>query len=1082
MSRLTSRLAELIATDNAILFVGNALRTSHAPSAVEQIAEALAARIEYQRPDRSLSAVARDYEILKGRNALISALRAELRKLQLEHKTDPLHQLIAEAVPPHTKVLTTRFDHALERALEQFRKPYVLIVRDADVPFFDEAKITLIKMQGDIDQPDSLIITEDDLDDFIRRLPTISDVVRAFFATKTLIFLGYDLHSPLFKRFYNQVTRNLSAFRRQAYAVVSEPLDPVEDKYWASQSVETITADPLQFLEELAAAVKAETQTLRDPEPTDRLLELQKGMLPARPYKALNSFTTADAALFAGRTEESQRLANRILAHRLTLLYGASGSGKSSLMHAGVTPRLLQQRSLVAACTPTPDQPLTETMRRALLETGQRAGLTPPSESLLVTVREWQHALSGPLVFVLDQFEQFFLLYHAQERAAAARLFHELHADRSLNLRLVFVLREDFLGRLQTLEDLVPGLMDVRFRLEKLGRENARAALEEPARLFNARWELELVQTLLDELITDDGDISPPQLQLVADQLWQDAVGERGLSGSGGLSNEVNENPSDVSRPSDVGFDTSETVFRSLNQPLTLTLERYNTLGGVAAILGDYLERTVASFPEPDQPHVRTLLGALVTSGGLKQRLPLEDIARAADLDPQHAAGLLDQLTRLRLLQRYETNHPPNQPTPLTNLPSLISYELTHDYLVPRITRWLGQDFWDTQRAREIVRQDFPAWQARQRLLARDDLAILNAHHAALRLTPAETEMVYASAIAHDQSATLWETALPEADATRLLLALLTHPDGEARTRAAAHLAHHPTPAVALALADSAYKDPAEPVRRAAAASLARLIGDAPKTVTQSAIDALVSAKDNTTANTTLIAIRDAEPGVAALLPPGVRGAITRQVWRARFQRHRGEMMEMVLKGLQGGFLGLGLGMGVFFGLGSAQDLSILPWLRVLGLVYFGVAIAGVLGAVNGAVTAMNAALFRFIFDGEHPLACWLSGTLLSAAGMAASLLFLSGIFPGTPRVAAALGTGALLGAGLTAPALMPGRLPWAVRLGVSAASGVAVFLLANQLLFNQAILWAVLMGLAGGMGFFLAFNSERFDLRSARR
>ncbi len=72
----------------------------------------------------------------------------------------------------------------------------MLIVRDTDVSFFDESKLTLIKIQGDIDQPDSLVITEDDVEDFISNLPTLSDVVRAFFATKTLIFLGYDLESP----------------------------------------------------------------------------------------------------------------------------------------------------------------------------------------------------------------------------------------------------------------------------------------------------------------------------------------------------------------------------------------------------------------------------------------------------------------------------------------------------------------------------------------------------------------------------------------------------------------------------------------------------------------------------------------------------------------------------------------------------------------------------------------------------------------------------------------------------------------------------------------------------------------------
>ncbi len=1092
MSKITSRLADLIATDNAILFVGNALRASHDPPAIEQIADALAARIEYQRPDRSLSAVARDFEVLKGRNALITALREELRKLQAA--PDPLHQLIADAVLPHTKVLTTRFDQILERALDQFQKPYVLIVRDADVPFFDEAKITLIKMQGDIDQPDSLIITEDDLDDFIRRLPTISDVVRAFFATKTLIFLGYDLNSPLFKRFYNQVTHNLSAFRRQAYAVVPEPLDPIEDKYWAAQNVETLEENPLQFLEDLAAAVKAEIQIKRDPEPTDRLLELQKGEMPTRPYKALDSFTTADAALFSGRTEESQRLANRILAHRLTLLYGESGSGKSSLMNAGVTPRLLQQRSLVATCTPNPDEPLTEIMRRALLETGQRAGLTPPSESLLVTVREWQRALSGPIVLVLDQFEQFFLVYNAQERATAARLFHELHEDRSLNLRLVFILREDFLGRLQTLEDLVPGLMNVRFRLQKLGRENARAALEEPARLFNTQWEPALVQTLLDELITDDGDISPPQLQLVADQLWQD------------LRNGVaDQNPSRESPKTTLVPPASNAVPKP-DHTGVLTLKRFTELGGVQAILGDYLDQTVATFPTDDQSLVRLLLGALVSSGGVKQRLPLEDIARTADLPPEKAAEILDHLTRQRLLQRYETqqtSHSTNQPTSTAPAPfdyanasedrlrsslrvlpnnqptdqptnQLTSYELTHDYLVPRITRWLGQEFWDAQHAREIIRQDYPAWTARQRLLALDDLKIINAQRGRVRLTPQETEMVFATAAAFEDDLTFWQGLLPVTDCQRVLLTLLTHLEDAPRARAAFHLGTYPDPTVSAALVKCALQDATPTVREAATAAISRLVNDAPKPVSQTAIDGLVAAKDDPLALAALIAIRDARPGVDALLPAPVRGQITRKVWVLRLNRHRGEIVEMILNGLQGGFLALGLGMGVFFGLGSAQDLSILPFIRVLGLVYFGVSLAGVLGATNGAMTATNQALFKYILDGDRPVARWLSGTALSAVVMAISFLFLSGIFPGETRILQPMLAGAVIGAGLTAPALAPLKLSWGVRCALSAISGVVVFFVGNQLLFNQAIMWAALMGLAGGFGFFLAFNLRR--------
>ncbi len=410
MSTLINRLAQLIVQDNAVLFVGASLRQGldHLPL-VQQIADALAARIQYQRPDRSLPAVARDYEVLRGRNALILALREELEKLGTDLPV-PVYQLIADAVLPNTKIITTRFDRAMEQALEQFQKPYVLIVRDTDVPFFDETKITLIKMQGDISQPDSLVITEDDIDAFISKLPTISDVVRAFFATKTLIFLGYDLNSDQFKRFFRQVTRDLSSFRRQAHAIVPQPMDEVEARYWRGQNVEIHSQDPIAFLEDLVQAIKAAS---KKPQPATKLLaQAETPVLPPRPYKALDSFTSADEAIFTGRLEESYRLTNRVLAHRLTVLYGESGSGKTSLLQAGTGPRLTRNRALLATCVPVPGQSLPELMSRRLIDTGLQAGLpNPSSDTLPAIIREWQRALDGPIVLAIDQFEQFLLAY-----------------------------------------------------------------------------------------------------------------------------------------------------------------------------------------------------------------------------------------------------------------------------------------------------------------------------------------------------------------------------------------------------------------------------------------------------------------------------------------------------------------------------------------------------------------------------------------------------------------------------------------------------------------------------------------------
>lgn len=431
MSNLMTQLADLIIRDNMILFVGTGLRHGHGElSMVQQIAEALARRIDYQRSDRSLSAVACDFEVLHGRQALIQALMDELQKLDRE--PSPVHQLIVASMLEHTKVVTTRFDCILERTLEQFQKPYVLIVRDNDLPFFDESKITLIKMQGDINQPDSLVITEDDSDAFLSKLPTLSDVIRAFFATKTLVFVGYDLSSDLFKRFFRQVNRNLSVFSRTAYAIVPEPLDEVEVGYWASQNVKICPDEPLAFLEALSQAVKeATSRTLSIPRHS---LKAPQATLPPRPYKGLLSFTVKDRLIFVGRAEESQRLSNRILAHRSTVLYGESGSGKSSLLAAAVSPLLAQRGALLAVVEPLTKKPLAALIQERLTQVAQAAGLSggnsggeDTSSQLPVMIRAWQRQLDGPIVIAIDHFESFFLRYSGSMREEGIKFLSISH-------------------------------------------------------------------------------------------------------------------------------------------------------------------------------------------------------------------------------------------------------------------------------------------------------------------------------------------------------------------------------------------------------------------------------------------------------------------------------------------------------------------------------------------------------------------------------------------------------------------------------------------------------------------------------
>lgn len=1025
MPDIVSQLAELIVKDNAILFVGADLGSSQDSSPlVNQIADALALRIDYAKPDRTLAAIARDFQAMQGRNALILALREELAKVQ--GQPSPIHQLIADAVLPSTKVITTRFDRILEQAFDQFRKPYVLIVRDTDVSFFDESKLTLIKIQGDIDQPDSLVITADDVDDFINNLPTLSDVVRAFFATKTLIFLGYDLESDQFKRLFRQVTRNLSIYRRTAYAILPGAVDEADRRYWTSQSVEILAQDPLIFLEKLAVTVK---EVVQRPQAagSNPLQKLAPSSLPPLPYKGLESFTVADAPIFFGRDLEVRRFTNRVLANRLTILYGESGSGKSSLLQAGLAPALLTQRALVAVARPDVATPLVAALSASLHQVADKAGIAlTPGADLAQSVRDTQHVLDAPVVLAIDQAEQFFQVYDETAQATAVALLRTLLTDRSLDLRIVLVIREDFLGRLQPLEQLLPTLLDVRFRLDILGQEAAREAIEEPARLFGVAWEPALVGRLLQDLYDSDRrGISPPQLQINAKRLYEAATQNR-----------------EGAKPA-------------------ITLALFASLGNTPAILGDFLNRSIAQLPPARQAAARTLLGSLVASNGTKQRLPLADLARAARLDTPETAAVLDALVERSLVRQIVQ-------------PASISYELTHDALITHIISWLGNDFWAAQKAREILRQAVPEWTARFRLLPAQDLEFTTQYADRLQVSAEEGQLLYTSAVAQDQGVDIWHPLLAEDTRRTLLLRLARHPESEARAHAVTRLARFADTQVGDLLGQTILTDPESSVRTSATLALAEMVegagAGAVTALTQSVGGGGISAESALVALTTL---RDLAPAIHDLLPGGLAQTILRRVWRMRWRRGREWAVLRIVHGLQGGFWGFGAGIGLFLGLNrliaDGFSLSLLGqrFESILFGVSSGIPVMGVIGAAATAVTAAAGAILTSLEDRRNPRRTWAVQSGAGTLALALLWLLFAFVFPGETVAWRTLATGGLIGLGLFGVATAPLPVAGAVRLGLGALVGAAVLYLAYAfgLIFVGVVWWVVWMGAISGLG-----------------
>ncbi|MGV9642905.1 nSTAND1 domain-containing NTPase [Streptomyces sp. NPDC003514] len=298
------------------------------------------------------------------------------------------------------------------------------------------------------------------------------------------------------------------------------------------------------------------------------------------PYPGLEPFTEDDAGVFFGRDREIRDLVGRLhpsvpgRAHRFVAVIGPSGSGKSSLVLAGLLPALRRRRgswAIASPCTPGAD-PLTG-LASSLAAVGTdmtvdqvRAELAGGAEGLrrcANRVRSVRGGRTVPLLLVVDQLEELFTLSGEREREAFLSLIGEALAADPL-LWVVATLRADFLTAFleSGQADLVrqPALVGV------LGRPELFQVIEKPAECAGLAFAPGVTALMVDEA---GGGDALPLLAYTLQELYLRA-------GPGG----------------------------------TVTEEDYRQLGGVAGTLSDQADRISAELraSDADAPVLATLL------------------------------------------------------------------------------------------------------------------------------------------------------------------------------------------------------------------------------------------------------------------------------------------------------------------------------------------------------------------------------------------------------------------------------------------------------------------------------------------
>jgi len=231
------------------LFIGSDLpaEITGLPSQ-ETLAREVAARFGQAVADNqplALSSVAQR----AGRQRTRDVIQFLKDRLEGNQVPQPFDNLLARL--PMETFITTRFDSLLERAFQAAGRTVQPVVTDFDAGLLRRDQPTLVKLYGDLRQPQSLTLSEDDLYDLASAKRDVTRLVENALRGTTL-FLGFDFASPDFLFLWREVLRNLGRFAPMAYAAPASPLPSGEVDGWRDRNITILNASPLAVVQALA--------------------------------------------------------------------------------------------------------------------------------------------------------------------------------------------------------------------------------------------------------------------------------------------------------------------------------------------------------------------------------------------------------------------------------------------------------------------------------------------------------------------------------------------------------------------------------------------------------------------------------------------------------------------------------------------------------------------------------------------------------------------------------------------------------------------------------------------------------------
>jgi len=425
--------------------------------------------------------------------------------------------------------------------------------------------------------------------------------------------------------------------------------------------------------------------------------------LIVHPYKFLSAYDISDKNIFFGRDTLTKQLAGKVTRHKILLLNGAPGSGKSSLINAGLIPYLAENGYTYLSFRDYTDP--SQQLQNCLIDCGilSAANLTP--EFLAHTLIALRNS-KVQMVFVFDQFERFFVHVPPAARAQFIEMIKVcMETLPPTEMSVIFSVREKFFGQFQReFENVIHAFLNEceRVNIVPLSKTEARQAIVNPLSLIEAKigYDEEFVDNILlvglEAEISEKG-ISPSHLQIVCNQLYQAACQQ-----------------------------LEHRHFVVIDHKL------YEQLGGTQTILRTYLDDCVTTVANHDIEHIQllhSLLKQMVESVGIRKFVTAQQLySNLPDVAPSQIDQFLMQLQDARVIEMR---------------PQETTYSLSHEFMVAKVKDWFDEREMMRKRAEETLDHGLSEWKNSETLLTEKQISRIRT--AQIVLNAEEEEFLRAS-------------------------------------------------------------------------------------------------------------------------------------------------------------------------------------------------------------------------------------------------------------------------------------------------------------------------------------------------